>query len=75
MAKESRGKVERLRAAGIIIVDPLPDVYAEILEADLDDGQVGVIISVIEKLIAAEKRYGSEAEAEARPLVQCFVPL
>jgi hypothetical protein len=75
MAEESRGKVERLRAAGIIIVDPLPEVYAEILEAELDDGQVGVIISVIERLRRAEEQYGSEADVIARPLVQCFVPL
>jgi hypothetical protein len=73
MAEESRGKVERLRAAGIITVDPLPEVYAEILEAELDDEQVGALILLIEKLVEAERR--CESEAEARPLVQCFVPL
>jgi hypothetical protein len=75
MAEESRGKVERLRAAGIITVDPLPDVYAEILEAELDDEQVGALILLIEKLVEAEKHYGSEEDAQVRPLVQCFVPL
>jgi hypothetical protein len=75
MAEESRGKVERLRAAGIIIVDPLPEVYAEILEADLDDEQLEAIIRLIEKLVRAEKDCESEADEHARPLVQCFVPL
>jgi hypothetical protein len=75
MAEESRGKVERLRAAGIITVDQLPEVYAAILEEDLDDAQVEVIISLITRLLEAEKRYGSEADPDVRPLVQCFVPL
>jgi hypothetical protein len=74
MAEESQGNVERLRAAKIIKVDPLPDAYAAIIEA-LDPDEVGRLIDLIEKLIAAELMYGSEADAKVPPLVQCFVPL
>ena len=74
MAEESRGKVERLRAAGIVITDPLPAAYAEILE-ELDDEQVESLIVLMARLVEAEHRCGSEAEGQTRPLVQCFVPL
>jgi hypothetical protein len=76
MADESQGNVERLRAAKIVKVDPLPAEYAEIID-ELDPDEVGRLIVLIEKLVKAEQQYGSETdeEAEARPLVQCFVPL
>ncbi len=74
MAEESQGNVERLRHAGIVKVDPLPAPYAEILEG-LDPDEVGRLIALIERLIEAQGGYGSEAEEQARPLVQCFVPL
>jgi hypothetical protein len=74
MAEESQGNVERLRHAGIVKVDPLPAAYAEIVDG-LDPDEVGRLIVLIERLIEAEKQYGTEADAQTRPLVQCFVPL
>jgi hypothetical protein len=74
MAEESRGNVERLRTAGIVTTDALPDLYAEILE-ELDEQQVESLILLMARLVEAERRYRSGGEAQAWPLVQCFVPL
>ena len=74
MAEESRGKVERLREAGIVTVDPLPALYAEALE-ELSDPEVDALIHLMKRLVKAEKQYKREAGSETYPLVQCFVPL
>ena len=74
MAEESRGNVERLREAGIVKTDALPDSYAEILE-ELDEQQVESLILLMARLVEAEEQYKREAGAQPWPLVQCFVPL
>jgi hypothetical protein len=74
MAEESRGNVERLRTAGIVTTDALPDLYAEVLE-ELDEQQVESLILLMARLVEAEEQYKREAGEQARPLVQCFVPL
>jgi hypothetical protein len=74
MAEESRGNVERLRKAGIVTTDALPELYADVLE-ELDEQQVESLILLMARLVDAEERYKREAGAEAWPLVQCFVPL
>lgn len=67
--KADEGKVKKLKDAGLIITDPLPDPYRQALEEELDDKQV-------EALAKLYKRLSDDAgKPGAKPLNQCFVPL
>ena len=67
--KAYEGKVKKLKDAGLITTDSLPDSYQKALEEDLDDKQVDALIKLYDRLS------GDAGKPGAKPLVECFVPL